>query len=95
MVNLEKKRLFRADWRKDIAEFAKQIDRVKEVKQIERQNWLDGKANLQVQKVDQKLRTRNYMKSVEEMSNRNTLVQQQKQKVEELVKKKEQYGKFI
>jgi hypothetical protein len=35
------------------------------------------------------------MKSVEEMSNRNTLVQQQKQKVEELVKKKEQYGKFI
>jgi hypothetical protein len=52
MVNLEKKRLFRADWRNDIAEFAKQIDRVKEVKQIERQNWLDGKANLQVQKVD-------------------------------------------
>ena len=46
MVNCEKKRMFKPDWKKDIDEFAKQMDRVKEVKQTERQNWLDGKADL-------------------------------------------------
>ena len=95
MVNQEKKRLFRSDWRKDIDDFSKQMDRVKEVKEIERQNWLDGKADLQVEKMDQKLRTRNYMRSVEEMSKRNKLAQQQKQKVEEMIQRKEQYAKYV
>jgi hypothetical protein len=87
--------MFKPDWKKEIDEFAKQMDRVKEVKQIERQNWLDGKADLQVEKIDKQFRTRNYMKSVEERSKQNKQVQEQKQKVEEMIHRKEQYGKFV
>ena len=35
------------------------------------------------------------MKSVEERSKQNKQVQQQKQKVEEMIQRKEQYGKFV